>query len=257
MDAWPIFIVTLLGHCGVTATREWIKGDERKRFPELALLENEALREFIWKRAEAHSWRMAISAGVLATWFVPVFWLDSVIPAAVQSMPLVGPLLAYAYMAVGLVVSSLVAVAIARRNMLRVIRIGVCAAGIPVCIACGYQTRELPMPRCPECGCPIRTGMCARCAGAGRTSRTGIVLIAGVVLVVLTLVLVRVLVRWSAGMAANDWIGVATVTVVCGIALVAGFVTLMRCRTRPCPDCGGTGKPRALPPLPSGPAPAA
>jgi hypothetical protein len=42
-----------------------------------------------------------------------------------------------------------------RRSIRRSLREQLCAIGVPVCIACGYDLRGQADPRCPECGRPF------------------------------------------------------------------------------------------------------
>ena len=42
-----------------------------------------------------------------------------------------------------------------RRPLRRYLRETLVAAGVPVCLSCGYNLRGLTEPRCPECGAPF------------------------------------------------------------------------------------------------------
>ncbi|MCA9253068.1 MAG: hypothetical protein KDA54_18220 [Phycisphaerales bacterium] len=49
----------------------------------------------------------------------------------------------------------LLAVWSVRNATRRALRKRLADKGVPICVSCGYDTRELPGPRCPECGATI------------------------------------------------------------------------------------------------------
>ncbi len=49
----------------------------------------------------------------------------------------------------------LLAVWVVRNPIRRGLRRQLATNGLPICVQCGYDTRELTEPRCPECGHPL------------------------------------------------------------------------------------------------------
>lgn len=129
----------------------------RRSFPELASFASDEERHRAWKRALRallRSWTYwavllvgtpAVVASIVLYARFAMPWISSM---GLVSAPLVSGV-------VGGVVggsASVWSVALFRRRIARSLREQLLDAGVPVCLACGYDLRGQVEPRCPECG---------------------------------------------------------------------------------------------------------
>lgn len=127
-------------------------------FPELSRFPDEASRRAAsWefqKRVGVINWRLgvvllvAVPFGLLTPMAVPYFRTYLPLQSPMGNVILGGALL-------GLVPGLLFALFLNwsfRKPLRRFLREKLNTLGIPTCVGCGYDTRDLSSPRCPECG---------------------------------------------------------------------------------------------------------
>ncbi len=132
----------------------------RRRFPELDSFETDAQRTEAWFAATSalkFNWRYWVMLLVLLSAFAvgTVMCVQSVLPRLDIGNPFLKTALPALIVSFFSIVLSLAAVLIFRRSVALSIRRRLLDAGIPVCLACGYDLRGQHQPRCPECGRPF------------------------------------------------------------------------------------------------------
>jgi len=132
---------------------EWMYGT----FPEMALFETDAERKAALKSVQRHlfgrNWRFWLYG--LAVLIITAAAAPSVVQVVLGygtrwgvSTWITAPLLVLAlitvyYWGIGM---------LWERSVQRFLRDRLRAAGVPVCLGCGYDLRGTEAPRCPECG---------------------------------------------------------------------------------------------------------
>lgn len=139
----------------VDAYRRWW----RRRFPELDLFAT-------FEDAEAALFRATEQGGMRRRDYVLVglilFVIMAIILVAVIIQQSAGPVWSAVMRVVEWTLPVVLAFGIVsflvyfhRRAIQRSLREQLCAIGVPVCMACGYDLRGQVDPRCPECGRPF------------------------------------------------------------------------------------------------------
>jgi hypothetical protein len=247
-------LVSIIGsvavQMGLSWYFRWIDYREQRHFPELQLIDDESVRKQIWTAASSRSKRITIGAIFMFASIAMMAALISRLPNHLEDHPLIGGFIGYLSVAAGATLGVFAATQLVKNDAARRIRLAINAHGVPVCVTCGYNTRDLPQPRCPECGTEFQNDLCVECGGWGRVAQPVWFVGVAILLTIVSAITLLILFRLMKGSLLGAMLFCMCVL---AIATAATFVVLSsRWWNNRCKECLGSGKKRKLPPLPAG-----